>query len=238
MLKGKVLANRRLANGIYQIDIDYKKLSAKAGQFINVSCPTKTLPRPISVCKSDEDYFSLVYKVVGEGTRWMSQLQKEQEISFTRPLGQGFDITRGEKVAIIGGGMGIAPLLPVAEALYNPHVFLGFNEEDFLIKEFKKTTENLHVSYDARGETVIDKFKMAMSKYNFDTVFACGPKGMLLVLQKLCKINGISGQISIENHMACGVGACLVCNCSTEEGYKLVCTDGPVFEIDEVILND
>ncbi|WP_353892239.1 dihydroorotate dehydrogenase electron transfer subunit [Proteinivorax hydrogeniformans] len=236
MLTGKIEKNQLLADDIFEMEIKYSNLSAKPGQFINVVCDGKLLPRPISVCQSKKESFVLVYKVVGEGTKWLSKRIKGSEIRFSPPLGRGFNLDiKNKKIAILGGGMGIAPILSVAQALDKADVFLGYNNDEFLHDKFPN---KIYKSFASKGETVIDRFVNSKVGKSYDYVIACGPEGMLKALQQVCKEKNIPGQISIEQHMACGVGACLVCNCQTKHGYKLVCSDGPVFPIEEVVFND
>lgn len=233
---------------IYSMWIQDKEMvkAAKPGQFISVYCNegSRLLPRPISICeyRKDEDTLRLVFRVLGKGTQEMSQYQKGDHIKVMGPLGNGFTL-EGKKAILIGGGIGIPPMLQLAKELScEKQIVLGYRDEVFLDKEFEPfgkvyiTTEDGSVG--TKGN-VIDGIKT--NKLEADIIFACGPTPMLRGVKAYAKEHNIKAQLSFEERMACGIGACFGCTCqSTEKDHhsnvhnKRVCKDGPVFYAEEV----
>ena len=210
----------------------------RPGQFVNVKLDGLYLRRPISVCEKIRDKLILVYKVVGKGTEQMANLRKGAELSVLTGLGNGYDISvSGDNPLLIGGGVGIPPLYMLAKELIKdgkkPYVTLGFNTEDevFYEKEFKAlgcdvTVTTVDGTYGKKG-FVTDALPDDYTYY-----YACGPLPMLKAVYKTCKT---SGQLSFEERMGCGFGACMGCSCRTKTGYKRVCKDGPVFYSEEIL---
>ncbi|KAB3530560.1 dihydroorotate dehydrogenase electron transfer subunit [Alkaliphilus serpentinus] len=251
---GIVLENHEIAKGIYQMKLavgDTAK-EAKVGQFINLYLPRRDLllPRPISISQISigEGTFKLVYGVVGKGTKELSKMKEKEGIPFMGPLGNGFKVDEGVKNHIlIGGGIGVPPLLQLASELKgNISVYLGFREEPFLVEEFKKYSNQVLIatedgSYGAKGDVIklLDE-----NPPEGEMVYSCGPKPMLKAVADWSRAVDINAQLSMEERMACGIGACLVCTCKIkDEGLmkwqnKRVCKDGPVFLRDEVVWND
>lgn len=224
--------------------------NAKAGQFIQMY-PTyrkNMLGRPISLSSVSEDNVNIVYRVVGEGTRQFSKLRKNDSIQVIGPLGNGF--TLSDSIAqniIVGGGMGIPPLLELAKRLSGKvDVFLGYSDIQFLAEEFKKFDVNLHIAsqsgkYGFHG-TVVDLIENIVPLKG--QMFACGPRPMLKSVSIWAKNRGYPIQISMEERMACGIGACLGCGIKIQKigesdwTYRRVCRDGPVFLGEEVIWDE
>lgn len=219
-------------------------LEAKPGQFVNVEVPSKFLRRPISICDVYDDKLLLVYKVVGEGTRIMSELKEGFELDILAPLGNGYDLSKsGNTPILIGGGVGVPPLFYLAKQLIKqdkkPKVLLGFNtkSEVFFEDEFKALGIETHVScvdgtYGVMG--FITKFIEDKTIKNCKYFYACGPLPMLKAVHSY----DIDGQYSLEERMGCGFGACMGCSIKTTQGSKRVCKDGPVFNKEVLLWNE
>ena len=208
------------------------------GQFCQISLPGFFLRRPISICDWDENGMTLIYKTAGQGTEALSRLAPGEILDALNGLGNGYDLEGcGEKPAVIGGGVGIPPLYALTKALTamgkSPRVVLGFNraEEAFLVDSFEDldvpvTLVTVDGSAGKRG-LVTDALPD-----DYDCFFACGPLPMLKALHKVCPA---PGQLSLEERMACGFGACMGCTMETKAGPRRVCKDGPVFRKEELM---
>lgn len=229
-MKYKVIENTYVGEDMYYIKVR-GRFKAKMGQFYMLRAWDEypLLSRPISIFSIDSDGISFLYKVVGEGTKILSKLKKEDDIDLEGPYGNGFKKVEG-KIALVGGGVGIAPLYMVAENLLNCDCYLGFREEAIMEEEFKKVCKNLYTSTkDVFVTDIIDVEK-------YDYILTCGPTPMMKKLLKMASGTNTRVQVSLENHMACGVGACLVCTCKTKTGNKRTCKDGPVLWGEDVVL--
>ena len=231
----KVISNERIDEDFFLLKVEDQKVS-KIGQFYMLRAwdSYPTLSRPISVYDSDDNSVSFLVKIVGEGTEILSELKKGDDIEITGPLGKGFPEDISGKIALVGGGVGIAPLFKSAkEYKKNPNntvdVYLGFSGTPILEDEYKKNCDNLIVNVGGFITDDIDTTK-------YDYILTCGPEIMMQVLYKKCKEEKTDDRlyVSMENRMACGFGACLVCTCKTNHGNKKVCKDGPVFLANEV----
>jgi len=242
-----VQKQRQIGIGIYDLWLE-TEVSKKAipGQFISIytNDASKLLPRPISICEIEpnKNRLRVVYRIAGEGTKQFSKLREGDTIEILGPLGNGF--TKREKKAIlIGGGIGIPPMLELAKQLdVRKSIVLGYRDEIFLNKEFEPYGDVFLASEDgAHGTkgTVLDAIRECDVKG--DIIYACGPTPMLRAIQAYALENDIEAQLSLEERMACGVGACLACVCKSNEvdshshvHNKRVCKDGPVFDAREV----
>lgn len=249
LLDIEITENKKIANDIYLLsfDCEYIANNFKPGNFVNILVENGSvyplLRRPFGICFVDNKTIYIGYKVVGIGTRLLSQKKKGQKLNILAPLGNSFPLFYSLKSVIIGGGVGIFPLLGLACELKKKNntvdVFLGFKDKDsvFFIDEFKKVADNVYISTDdgslGQKGNIIDYFKNLNIKY--DVVYSCGPKPMLKALQDL---NIQKCYISLEEKMACGIGACLCCSIKGKGEKKVlhVCSDGPVFNIMEVDL--
>ena len=235
---------------------------AKPGQFVHVRVSNAADPllrRPISLHGIDYEHgtVSLLYQVVGQGTRLLAEMKIGDEIDIMGPLGRGFLVPGGiENVLVIGGGIGVAPLFPLVQALKHykvkQTVLLGARTADYIIgsEQLASLGVKLEVATDdgslGRHGLVTDLAEKHMKLAKPDYFYACGPNPMLKQLLKAADTHGLDGQVSLEERMGCGVGACLACVCKTKTGgnrfaegfeYKKVCNDGPVFRADEVIID-
>ena len=235
----KVLSNTALTKDVYKMILagDTQYITAP-GQFINIQLDGKFLRRPISVCDFDEKSITIIYKVVGEGTAQMKDIQPGESLDILTGLGNGYDISKSSKPLLIGGGVGVPPMYNLAKALIadgqKPTVVLGFNtaSEVFYEKEFKALGADTYVttvdgSYGVKG-FVTD----AMANLEYDYFYTCGPLPMFKAVYNATET---SGQFSFEERMGCGFGACMGCSCKTKYGNKRICKDGPVLVKEEII---
>ena len=208
------------------------------GQFVNVQLEGKFLRRPISVCDVNGNELTLVYKVVGKGTKQMSAMKPGDTVDVLSGLGNGYDTTKaGEQVLLLGGGVGVPPLYLLAKRLLadgkTVSVVLGFNKADeiFFEDEFQALGANVTVTT-ADGSYGVKGFVTDALPATYDYFYTCGPEPMLKAVYKATKT---SGQFSFEERMGCGFGACMGCSCKTVTGYKRICKDGPVLEKEEIL---
>lgn len=213
------------------------------GQFVNIKVDGYTLRRPISISNIEEDSYTIIYKIVGDGTKKLSTMQVGEFIDVIGPLGNGFPIDDQDHILIVGGGVGVPPLYEVAKQYRkrnkNVEVVLGFNDHDsiFYEEEFKALGCNVSIatmdgSYGVKG-TVMDAIEANQIKNDY--VYSCGPMPMLKALEE----KYTQGYISFEARMACGIGACMGCVCKDKKDgdiYYRICKEGPVFPIKKVVL--
>ena len=217
------------------------------GQFAELrvdNTPSVVLRRPISVHSFDaeKNEIGFLVQVVGDGTRWLASLKEGDKVNTLMPLGNGFTMPEksGERYLLVGGGVGSAPLYYLAQELKNKGC-------DFALLIGARSAKDLYRrdAYEALGrvEYTTEDGSLGEKGYvtnhsmlaeKFDRIYTCGPKPMMLAVAKYARENGIECEVSLENKMACGLGACLCCVEDTKEGHKCVCTDGPVFSIDEL----
>ncbi len=247
----KVVRQQQIDEGIFDMELSFPKGAAlaKPGQFIAMYCndKSKLLPRPISICgiNPTEGTLRVVYRVAGEGTKEFSEMKAGDTLEVMGPLGNGFTM-KNEKAIIIGGGIGIPPMLELAKQLdAEKTVVLGYRTSTFLKEEFEEVCDVKIATEDGsqgvKG-TVID----AIEKYDVEgkVIYACGPMPMLKALAAYAEEHGMEAQISLEERMACGIGACLGCICKsktkdhhTNVNNTRICKDGPVFDAKEVVFS-
>lgn len=253
-----VLKQQCIGKDIYDMTIQTKHIAghAKAGQFVSLysNDASKLLPRPISLCGIDAEAgtLRLVYRVTGEGTgtEEFSRLKEGDKIRVLGPLGNGFTVEPGKKAFLIGGGIGIPPMLELAKSIKAARTcefvsVMGYRDaQTFLLDEFKEQGDCYVATEDgsvgAKGN-VLDAIKEY--KLNADVIYACGPTPMLRALKAYAAEQGMTCYISMEERMACGIGACLACVCNSKEKdahsnvkNKRICKEGPVFLAEEVDL--
>lgn len=245
---GTVVRNQEISDGIFDLRVCTRQIAGLAvpGQFAMLYCKdgSRLLPRPISICETDasEGIVRLVYRIAGKGTEEFSKLKAGETLTLTGPLGNGFPIKEGSSL-VIGGGIGIPPMLALFQKLPGEkQAVLGFRDEPFLSEEFKPygrvfvATENGSVG--TKG-TALDAIRV--NKLTADRIYACGPLPMLRAVKEYAAEHRMECYVSLEERMACGIGACLGCVCSSSETdahtnvkNKRVCKEGPVFEAGEV----
>ncbi|MBQ8412653.1 MAG: dihydroorotate dehydrogenase electron transfer subunit [Lachnospiraceae bacterium] len=249
-MTANIVRQEMIATDIYSMIIEAKDIAkeAKPGQFVDLYSAdgSKLLPRPISLCEIDKEAgtLRLVYRVAGKGTLEFSKLTSDHTIDVLGPLGNGFNLEDG-KAILIGGGIGIPPMLQLAKELNcEKSIVLGYRDEEFLSAEFKPYGE-VYMSSDSGTIGVKGTVMDAIKEYGIEGthIYACGPTPMLRAIQQYALENGIRAQLSLEERMACGVGACLACVCKSKEiddhsmvHNKRICKDGPVFYAEEVEL--
>ena len=228
-----------------------EELGLHAGQFLHVACgEANLLRRPISVALvqagAPHDTAALIFEVKGEGTRWLAQRQVGDTVDVLGPLGNGFAVEKGGRYLLVGGGIGTPPLLGYAEFLPKSAVaVLGFRSADrvILADRFGECCKEVFLCTDdgsagRRGFVDAQLRDILEKERNFTAVLACGPKPMLRNVAKVAAAFGVPCQVSLEERMACGVGACLGCAVQRADGsIKHVCKDGPVFDAEEVDWN-
>ena len=253
-MKSTVIEQKMIADGICSMWLDAKEVAvqAKPGQFISVYSNDKSrvLPRPISICEIDREKGTLriVYRVVGKGTEEFSKADAGDSFEILGPLGNGFPIeeAKGKKVLMIGGGIGVPPMLQTAKEIEGEAIIVsGYRNQDLFLKEELESAGTLFIatedgSVGTKGN-VVDAIRE--NQIEADMMFACGPKPMLRALKNYALEKGIPCWISMEEKMACGVGACLACVCQSKDvdshshvHNKRICKDGPVFLSTEVEL--
>ena len=213
----------------------------RPGQFVNIKLDGLYLRRPISICDAEEGKLTLIYKVVGKGTEQMKEMT-EGSLDILSSLGNGYDTSiSGEKPLLIGGGVGVPPLYMLAKELVKEgkevSVILGFNTKDeiFYEEEFKALGCKVYVttvdgSYGIKGFVT-----EAMKEIDYTHFFTCGPEPML---KAVWNASETSGQLSFEERMGCGFGACMGCSCKTLTGFKRICKDGPIMMKEEILWKD
>lgn len=236
--KFTILSNEPLTADVYKMVLegDTQYITAP-GQFVNIAITGKYLRRPISVCDYDDNTLTLLYKVVGEGTKIMSAMVQGQVLDVLTGLGNGYDITKSTKPLLLGGGVGVPPLYNLAKKLIangqRPVAVLGFNTKDevFYEQEFKALGCDTIVAT-ADGSYGVKGFVTDALPDDYDYFYTCGP---LPMLKAVYNATDVSGQFSFEERMGCGFGACMGCSCKTKYGSKRICKDGPVLVKEEII---
>ena len=236
-----ILENTPLTRDVYRMILEGDTSAITApGQFVNIQLAGKFLRRPISVCDWNETTLTIIYKVVGHGTEAMCVMVPGEKLDILTGLGNGYDLSLcGDNPVLLGGGVGVPPMYGLAKALVRegivPTVVLGFNTESeiFYENEFKAlgcavTVTTVDGSYGVKG------FVTDALPENYSHFCTCGPEPML---KAVYKATVTSGQMSFEERMGCGFGACMGCSCKTLTGYKRICKEGPVMKKEEILWN-
>jgi len=235
----EILSNTPLTRDVYKMVLsgDTSHVT-NCGQFVNIQLDGMFLRRPISVCDYDETTLTIIYKVVGKGTEAMSAMAPGAKLDILTGLGNGYDLSlSGQNPVLLGGGVGVPPMYNLAKKLVaegkSVSVILGFNTESeiFYEQEFKDlgcavTVTTLDGSYGTKG-FVTDALPASYTYF-----YTCGPEPML---KAVYKATSTSGQMSFEERMGCGFGACMGCSCKTLTGYKRICKEGPVMKKEEIL---
>ncbi|WP_230399740.1 dihydroorotate dehydrogenase electron transfer subunit [Novisyntrophococcus fermenticellae] len=247
-----VISQDELTSGIYSMWLEAKDMAseAQAGQFLSVYCNdgARLLPRPISLCEIDKEkgLLRIVYRVAGKGTYELSELQAGDRVSVLGPLGNGFPLTKaeGRTVFLIGGGIGIPPMVETAKQLNaEKKIIAGYRDRNLFLTEELENAGEIYISTEdgSKGTkgTVLDAVRLEGLKG--DIIFACGPTPMLRAIKAYAAEHEMECYLSLEERMACGIGACLACVCQSRDvdshahiHNKRICKDGPVFEASEV----
>ena len=235
----EIQSNEQIAKNVYRMQLGGDTTGILPGQFVNIRVQGQFLRRPISVCNITDGILTIIYKVVGVGTEAMSQLTVGTQLDVLTVLGNGYDLTKaGDKPLLVGGGVGVPPMYMLARQLREMgkevKVILGFNTQDevFYENEFRAlgcdvTVTTVDGSHGIKG-FVTNALDGQQSYY-----YTCGP---LPMIKALLQAAGTNGEVSMEERMGCGFGACMGCTIQTTQGPKRVCKEGPVFPAEELIL--
>ncbi len=258
LYKAVVIKNELLATGIHDMLLECQEIAAQAvaGQFINIYCNdnSRLLPRPISICDTDAKncIIRIVFRIAGEGTKEFSKLKTGDTVRIMGPLGNGFplDKAKAKKVMLIGGGIGIPPMLNTVKSLKNIDTDItivnGYRNNELFLKDDFELYGEVHIATEDGSSgikgNVLDVIKNLELKA--DIIFACGPTPMLKAIKNYATEKGIEAYISLEEKMACGIGACLACVCKSKDkdehtnvNNKRICKEGPVFNFTEIELD-
>jgi dihydroorotate dehydrogenase electron transfer subunit len=241
VFRNRVLENNLVSNNIYELKVEFEG-DVSPGQFFMLKTLDNSflLPRPISIFDYNCSVLSFLYRIEGSGTKAIRNLKKHDTIQIFGPLGNGFDISSYKgKIAIVGGGIGIAPLFYLSKKVGNrADVYLGFRDEVYMVNNFKNYCNKITIT----TENGVMGEKGYITDYinyqDYDIVVACGPEVMLNKVIKSCKEIQIKCYVSLERRMACGLGACLGCTVQKKHGNRRACKDGPVFSADELMIGE
>ena len=244
-----IVKNERIAENVYAVTFALDEdIKVRAGQFGDIAVGgTHLLRRPIAICKVVNREVTFCYQIKGDGTKILKEMGAGTRLSVLMPLGNGFFVEENEKkVALVGGGVGVFPLISVLRAYADTKeisAYIGYRNKNAVcgVEEFEKADKFVAVTDDGSyGEKMnaVQAFAADLAKGNRpDVVLACGPTPMLRALKTLVEKENLPCYISLEERMGCGIGACLVCVCDLTNGKKArVCKDGPVFNANEVNL--
>lgn len=248
-----ILEQREISENIYSLWLHADDIvrEARPGQFVSVYCQdeSRLLPRPISICELDKESgrLRLVYRAAGAGTQEFSGYGPGDTLELVGPLGNGFPLDKGyEKPLLVGGGIGVPPMVELAKWLPGEKtVVSGYRNSDLFLKEELSRNAVLYVSTEDGSAGTKGNVLDAIRENHLETdaIFACGPSPMLRALKAYAAEQGIDCYLSLEERMACGIGACLACVCTSKDidahtnvKNKRICKDGPVFAAEEIEL--
>ena len=254
-LQGTYRVSKIRPGSMFYYTIECPEIAAlsKAGQFVHIRVPGFTLRRPISICEVDKQAGTLriLFDVRGEGTRVLAQTKEGDLLDVMGPLGNGFELLEpNQKAVVVGGGIGVPPMLETAKSYgKNATAILGFRDKDKIVltEDFEAQHNRVMLATDdgsaGHHGLVTDLLRKRFEEGLPDIVYACGPKIMLKFVAQMCAEHGVRCQVSLEERMACGVGACLGCATPIrrDDGsvtYLHVCKDGPVFDAERVVFDD
>lgn len=237
----EIITNEKIAKSVFKMTLCGDTEGIRPGQFVNIRLDGFYLRRPISVCDCEKNKLTIIYKVVGGGTELMSGMRQGEKLDVLTVLGNGYDTSlSGECPVLLGGGVGVPPLYMLAKALIAENkkvrVVLGFNTKDevFYEDEFKALGCEALVTT-ADGSHGIKGFVTDALPESYSYFYTCGPEPMLKAVYKKTTT---SGQLSFEERMGCGFGACMGCSCKTLTGNKRICKEGPVMKKEEILWED
>jgi dihydroorotate dehydrogenase electron transfer subunit len=251
--KAKIVYSKRIKDSYFKSIFSSPRiaLGALPGQFVNIKvseCRELLLRRPFSIHRVNGPNIEILYEVLGKGTQILAQKKPGEYLDIIGPLGNGFDALcakRSTLSILVAGGMGVAPLVFLAERMISHKfsVLIGAKTKKQILceKEFQKLGCDVKIATDDGSEgfkgkvTELLKNLLSTIDYRLSTIYACGPRPMLKEIANISQKYNIPAQISLEEHMACGIGACLGCVVNTKNGYQRVCKEGPVFAADEIL---
>ncbi len=236
----EIMSNFEVAEKIFRLEVYSPELAAisRAGQFVQVKVADEfTLRRPLGIASTKNDTIKIFYRVVGKGTQALSKKNFGELLNILGPIGNGFNTDVGGKILLVGGGMGLAPLLCAAEKFNSVDVLIGgktADEVSFWCDEFAEDVDEIFITTDdgSLGEKgfVTNFLPEVLLVENYSAIFTCGPEIMMRGVALEARAHNLPCFVSFEKRMACGLGACLSCSIDTTRGRKKVCKDGPVFD--------
>ena len=257
LVSARVEELKEIAPSVYNLKLWAPRIALKAcpGQFLHVRCAQDfsydpLLRRPFSLHDRQGEHVSLLFQVKGRGTGWLSRLNPGENLDVLGPLGRGFSLPRGEGVALVAGGMGIAPLLFLARCLLERgnrvDLFYGAKSASqvFLGREWEDLDLKIHLATEdgSRGYKgmVTQLFRESLAGGAYHRVYGCGPRGFLLALARILQEAGLPGEVSLEENLACGLGVCQGCAVPMRDAqggasYRPLCSSGPVFGVEEIL---
>jgi dihydroorotate dehydrogenase electron transfer subunit len=229
----KIIENNQICENIFELALA-SEIRPLPGQFYMIKGLNGDylLPRPISAHDYKDEKLTLLYRISGHGTSQISRMKIDDDIQILGPLGNGFDVESLKgKIALVGGGIGIAPLLYLAKNIESEKmdIYLGYKDETFCVERFASCCDKLTVVTEDGNIGEKGYVTDFVNVSDYDIVIACGPDVMMKKIIRACRENNVEVYVSMEKRMACGIGACLGCAVSTTEGNKRACKDGPVF---------
>lgn len=239
-LNANVLKNVKVTSNIFNLTLE-GNFSGKPGQFYMLKGWDNELllGRPISIHSLNENTLEFLYKAEGKGTKILSYLKEGDSVEIMGPLGNGFDLDKIKgKVAIVAGGIGVAPMRYLLESLKvdTLDAYLGFRDEVYGVDVIEDKVDNIYIATEDGSKGHKGYVTEIFKPEKYDLVLCCGPEIMMEKIIKMARDKKVPIYVSMEKRMACGVGACLVCTCKTRFGNKRTCKDGPVFNGEDIIL--
>jgi dihydroorotate dehydrogenase electron transfer subunit len=241
----KITSHQKIAPEIFIMEVAAPAQERKAGQFYMLKGWENEMPlmRPVSIFKTTETHLTFLYKVVGQGTAFLSKMKRGASISLLGPLGNGFPCEELHgKVALVGGGVGIPPMFETAKKLsaqgVSVDLYLGYKKEIFCHEEFVDYCSHIFIASESGNEGYKGFITDLIHYEEYDAVLTCGPEAMMKKIREACLAKNIPVWLSMEKRMACGIGACLVCSCETAAGMMRCCKEGPVFNGKDLVFND
>lgn len=233
---GKIKSIKKINNDVYKLNISSDIEDCKCGQFISVLCPNKTLRRPFSICDFNKENktLTILIKLKGEGTKYLSSLKENDEINFLAPLGNSFELFENKNALLVGAGIGIAPMLFLKKEMNKKNI------NNYLISGFKTNEEIIEGSDEnIVGGSVLDNIKELIKNKKIDIIYSCGPAIVLKKLSQLAKKLNIPCYVALERVMACSIGVCRGCIIKLIKNNEInnfsVCKDGPIFKGEEIL---
>lgn len=235
----RIISNKMISEDVFEIQLETKEIAAasKPGQFVEVKLDSLFLRRPISIGKIEENTLYLYVKIVGRGTLNLSKMKVDERVNVIGPLGNSFEAMEDKKIVLVGGGIGIAPLINIANTYRNDYyVFAGFKEEAYGTEVFDRVAIEKHYVIESKDQCfVTDVLEKEIDRIKPDCIMSCGPAKMMKKIALIAKERQIETYLSLEERMGCGFGACVGCSIVMKNGeIKKVCVDGPVFSSEGV----
>lgn len=249
LIEGKTVRHEKIGKDVFLLSIDLfaETKNFKAGQFIQLRLPDNSmlLRRPLSIADTKDTQIILIYRVVGKGTQLLAKAQPGQKLSVLGPLGNGFTTKDCLKPLLVGGGLGIAPLLLLAKKFHGKaDIIMGCKNKEELswpLPLFKNQVKKIFLTTDdgslGNKGFVAQYLPEVLTQHDYDKIFICGPEIMMRTAAKAAEKYHKICEVSLEKYMACGLGACLGCTIETKNGRKKICKDGPVFDSREVFFD-